>query len=924
MYTVAFLRHVLAETGWICIDIKLQQGFGHRFFGDFDQAAAYIHDQDAKGETVYFAISTFKEPTTRKQVNVAYLKSFIGDCDVGPDKSYKTRAEAVGALNDFLAVTSLPAPTIVHSGRYGLHLYWTLEEPLTPEQWRPRAEAFRALCKQHGFQLDHSRTADHSSVLRPVGTHNRKQGPDDWVMTAEVASPVWLGDLRFGSKLDGQQHAPVRPTRLLDDAVVYHDLPSDAHKIKIECAQIKNFCDQKGHIPYDLWLYSIWTLHFTTQGDAFAHEYSQGHPNYSYEETQSKLDQATSPIKCQTFSQHNDLCKSCQHWGKISTPLQLGRVVATAPVKINDAPNDLYRNDERGLFLCSEKTDKQGKVIANNTMISRFPIYLDAVCRSERGSDHSLVFRMPTPHRGDVSIIIPSGVLASSQGIPEMHRMGAVIHHPDHFRDFAKKRKDEYELTRAPQMQYQQFGWKDDSNAFLVGNQLYTQSQILTVPCTPELERRARMLGPRGGSLAAWSAAANKLFATGCEPQSFALCCSFGALLMHFISEEGGAIVNLVSETTGTGKTTGLEAVASVWGELDGIRLLDEDTQVSRAVTLGTLGNLPCVFDELHKRDPDSIRQFVTVFTSGRDKMRARPDGTLRDPGEWQTILVVASNISLTDIMQVKNNEEAQAFRVLELICETTFTGTEGDKLRRELMENRGWAGDAFIKHLMQPGMLQSVLSDIEMVTQALWDPFYGFDTTKHRFWVRAFACALVAGRIINHMGILDFNPTRIVGYAIERCQERNRNESKRDNVTILSEALYEIWSSTLVVDIEWKAQSVCHVLNAPAPNRAFLARRVRDSGRIYVMRTWLRKWLVERNINYNGFINYLKTERVIVNDKKLVTLGAGTEHSGGGQIACVEIDTLHPAMTKIPRIVPVMPARAPDADAPSLPSASQ
>jgi hypothetical protein len=60
----------------------------------------------------------------------------------------------------------------------------------------------------------------------------------------------------------------------------------------------------------------------------------------------------------------------------------------------------------------------------------------------------------------------------------------------------------------------------------------------------------------------------------------------------------------------------------------------------------------------------------------------------------------------------------------------------------------------------------------------------------------------------------------------------------------------------------------------------------------------------------------------VVVNDKKLVTLGAGTEHSGGGQIACVEIDTLHPAMSKIPRLA--TPARVPDAAALSPPSASQ
>ena len=938
MDTAAFLRHVLADEGWICIDIKLEKGFGHRWFaaGCFDQAAAYALEQDALGKTVYYACATFKTSENRKQSNVLYLKDFFSDCDVGPDKPYKTRIEAGVALKQFLANTGLPMPTIVWSGPYGVHLHQVLDEPITPEVWRPLATAFRELCKTHGFMLDHTRTADHASVLRPPGTHNRKHGSDDQVTVAHVASPLPLDDLAFSRrhKLQVQQHLPIRRGGLLEGASAYSDVPSDAHKIAAACAQVRNLRDMKGDIPYDLWLYSIWTLHFTTQGDDIAHEWSAGHPNYSFEETQRKLDEVSKPIKCATFAQHNDLCKTCEHWSKISTPLQLGRIVVAQLSRDNPATeksSSIYANNNNGLWMHSEKNGKP-----NDTLISKWPITLSSICRGERDQAFSLVFNMLTPHMGDVTISIPSGEFFSATGMPLVHRQGAVIHHPDYFRDYVRKEMDKYHTQNAPQTQYSQFGWKDHDNAFLFGNKLYTQSQLIPTTGSPEVERRARMMGPRpGGSLAAWTAAANKLFAEGSEPHSFALCCAFGSVLMRFLSEEeGGAIVNLVSEASATGKTTSLEVIASVWGELDGLRLLDEDTQISRGVFLGTLGNLPCVFDELHKRDPDSIRSFVTMFTSGRDKLRAKADGTLRDPsGDWQTILILGSNISLTDILQSKSSEEAQAFRILELQTTQTFVGNEGDKLRRQLSENAGWAGDAFIKYLMQPDVLAAVRAELDNIVAAFWE--FGFEK-KHRFWVRCLACALSAARIVTHAGILDFNPTRVFKWVVLHCKERQEGELQRDNVQVLNEALYDLWASTLVVDVEWKPKTACQVLAQPNPNRAFLARRVRDSGRIYVTRTWLRKWLVEHGISRTAFVSDLLKRKVIVNDHKFVTLGAGTDHNTGGQIVVFEIDLFHPhmvgALEAAERDVPqdekekkpINSLRLPSGGAPSPPSTLQ
>lgn len=907
MDTAAFLRFVLAENGYKCICIKVGNGYRNVFFQSFEEAAAYAQAQDALGLTVYHACATFVSPINRKQVNAAYLKSLFSDVDVGPDKPYTTRAQAEDALIAFLQATKTPPPTIVYSGPLGLHLYWVLDAPVTPAVWKPAAAALRALMQQHGFKIDTSRSVDSSSVLRPPGTYNRKRELVHPVTVAHLAPPVRIDDMpiRPAAILQGnrQERAPL--PRLLKSAFPYNETASDANKVAASCRQIGDLRDLKGNVPYYQWLFGIWTLHHTTQGDDICHEWSSEHPDYSFEETQRKLDENKGPITCAKFEEHApEACLACQFRGKISTPLVLGRSASNALASSDHPITELnghvsassFINTDDGLYFATE--DKSGQ--PDFTLISSRPIRLNSVCRGERDPDFSLIFSMQMPKAGTIPIAIGQGTFFSSQGMPELHRMGAVIHDNDLMRKYVRESIDEYNKENAPQTRYDQMGWKDHDNAFLVGTKLYTQKEKPSLCAgSPEVERRARLLGPRGGSLAAWSAAANQLFATGCEPHSFALCCAFGATLMHFHSEEGGAIVNLVSEQSATGKTTALAAVASVWGELDGIRLTDEDTRVSRGLLLGTLGNLPCVFDELHRRDPDSIRQFCIMFTNGRDKLRGRPDGSLRDPvGDWQTILVLGSNLSLVDILQAKATEEAQAFRILEFSCEQNFSNADGDKLRRTLRENAGWAGDAFIRYLMLPGVIEQVRKELDYVTKHLWEhPKYQF-RREHRFWVRCLACAYVAACCVKELGLLEFDPVRVCDWAIWRCVERKNGEFKKSYTQYLNEALYDIWASTLVVDVEWKAKNMCQILSSPNPNKGFFARRVHDSGRMYVSRSWLYKWLTEHAVNRTAFIKELMIEHVIISSNKFCTLGAGTATMhGGGQIMCVEIDMRHPAM---------------------------
>ena len=64
---------------------------------------------------------------------------------------------------------------IVYAGN-GLHVYWVLTEQLEPQEWKPLANAMKQAALDKEFKIDAGLTANSALVLRPVGTHNPKNG----------------------------------------------------------------------------------------------------------------------------------------------------------------------------------------------------------------------------------------------------------------------------------------------------------------------------------------------------------------------------------------------------------------------------------------------------------------------------------------------------------------------------------------------------------------------------------------------------------------------------------------------------------------------------------------------------------------------------------------------------------------------------
>jgi len=365
--------------------------------------------------------------------------------------------------------------------------------------------------------------------------------------------------------------------------------------------------------------------------------------------------------------------------------------------------------------------------------------------------------------------------------------------------------------------------------------------------------------------------------------------------------DEGGAIIHLVTRESGTGKSTALIGAASVWGRREGLGLTNDDTRVSKALTLGALGNLPVIYDEISIRDPDAIRAFVVNFTNGRDKMRATRAGEIRHTAStWQTILISAANTSLVDVLSVQNDPEASAYRIIELGLEIPegLRHYQGDKLRRMLRENSGHAGVVYLDWLVQPANLDWTKRKLEEIKDQIWQRTRL--KPEHRFRVRTVASIAVAGVIVKQLGLVDFSIDRIMTWLLEQLGEGS-GVNENWCAPMLAEFLNENIGSTLVVPRPFSHGDRQRPIHEP---KIRLAIRYEVSTRRYLIAcTALREWLVKKEASYHEMIRVLEASGVVTKRKIQATLSAGTDIPGG-QVWCCEVNGKHELLAGVEKVL--------------------
>jgi hypothetical protein len=253
---------------------------------------------------------------------------------------------------------------------------------------------------------------------------------------------------------------------------------------------------------------------------------------------------------------------------------------------------------------------------------------------------------------------------------------------------------------------------------------------------------------------------------------------------------------------------------------------------------------------------------------------------------------------------------DAISYRVLEFNVSLPLDVPKaGDALKEQMHKNWGYAGDAFIRYLVNPDVLNWAKNHVRKMAQDLIAE-HGF-RPEHRFWVRTLACVATAGVIAQHLNLVAFPVGPILAWALEACKRRiapielgiiNNKEGLSEALDILTSFMNERINETLVMPKAFQPNQ--NLLPRVKPQHKLTMRYDIDPGMLYISDRELRYYLVEREFSASSFFEPLEKEGIVVRRKVLRTLGAGTDFASG-PTPCVEISLAHPTMGSMPKIAP-------------------
>jgi hypothetical protein len=910
MNTLDFLGGVLSSTGYYCVfaakskdDIRIQ-----KFYDTIEEVERAAQKFDADGFDVYFALSTFAEPSNRKGANAHELKSLFIDLDCGPSKEYPSQQAAVAALRGFCKQLSLPKPLMVNSGR-GVHAYWPLTEAVSAKDWLAAAEGLKQACTDNGLLADPSVTADVARILRVPDTHNYKGEPPLPVGFFGVAMPEPVVLSEFVAKL-GVLLKPVLNIDLGNDALydAYVDNSENVFKTIIKktvegrgCEQLKFIATRQEEVSEPLWRAGLYIAKFCSDGDTAAVKISSQHPAYNAEDMRKKLDEIKGPYTCARFDDLNEgTCRDCPLWGKIKSPIVLGKrikesegeVVVTAPVvkagvkiseefEIPEFPKPYFRGVAGGVFLRSSNAD--GDV--EEDMVYHHDIYITRRLHDiELGE--TLVFRLHLPRDGVRQFNVPLTSITSREEFRKcMSKEGVTAFGKgmDKLMVYTTKWVDELQRTTVASEAHRQFGWADDNmDSFVLGDKLVTGTSVEFNPSSSATAGLIAAFEPKG------SREKNlKLLEFYNKPHyelhQYVVGVGFGSPLMA-VTGLNSMSIHLYGGS-GVGKTTAQMAALGIWGSPDELMNKPEDTHNSRMLRGEVMHNIPLVSDEMTNVNGEQMSDYVYQVSGGRQKNRMSANGnTERARGKpWHLLALSSGNTSAWEVLgRHKAVPKAEMLRMFEVrVKKMQFTkgdNTDTANLIIDFNSNYGHIGQEYIQWVINNK--DEVRQIVESVRVRL-DKAAGLGP-ENRFWSNGNAVIISGLMIAKKLGLINYDIAAVYKWVVGELISRNSyvNDAGASVAQTLNNYLSENYNNLLKIesteDLRGKNDSGLDQLVpvGASPRGTLVARYEPDTKLLFLRTKPFREWCVDQQINYQGVVDELKDKMGMERVKKRLTKG--------------------------------------------------
>lgn len=272
---------------------------------------------------VHYTNANCYEPTRDKTVPLrlfAYQEMIPIDLD-GIDLARKN--EYIKIVGEILQL-DLSKTGIFCSG-HGLHFVIALTQQIESGKELSRLQRYyKALCTKLNVEFfnnglsgeaDPVRLAESATLRLPL-TYNRKDQQNP-VLASIINKKVEPQSFYLDRIIDIKEEEEVETTlRAVDTKAVLSG-----------CNFLKSCLQEPNNVTEPQWYAMLGVLSFIPEaGINLCHTYSEQHKDYSFEDTQTKAEQALGfgkPRTCQSIHQVYPSCVSCPHFKKIKTPLAI-------------------------------------------------------------------------------------------------------------------------------------------------------------------------------------------------------------------------------------------------------------------------------------------------------------------------------------------------------------------------------------------------------------------------------------------------------------------------------------------------------------------------------------------------------------------------------------------------------------------------
>ena len=895
------LSTVLSSDGWYCVVGLKKTGHPRQIFVEdmqgVEDAVQTLLDEEFD---VYFACAKYEESGSRTNDNVKNIKAFWLDIDCGVGKPYADQGDGLTALKAFCKTVGLPKPTIVNSGR-GLHVYWPLTEPITRKEWVNAAKRLKVVCNQEGLEDDPARTADAASILRMPDTFNHKAEPPLPVAVMVMGDEISFGE--FKDKLGVMDETPDYLPTFADD-MTKALMGNRQHRFQIivdknvngtGCLQLARAIADQKVLDEPRWRAALSIAKFCTDAETAVHDVSRDHPDYHPDETVAKVQLIKGPYTCDSWEAINPSgCAGCIHKGKIKSPITLGAEIAAATAEDNtveyvseektavytipEYPFPYFRGKNGGVYRKSDDEDDP-----EADLIYEHDLYVVKRLKDPQLGE-TIWMRLHTPRDGVKEFALPVVDLLTSDKLREKLAWFGVValkKQMDNIMAYIVRSVKEMQYKQGAEIMRSQFGWTDKNQSFIIGEKEITAQGDKYSPPSSYTSGLVDWFNPVG-SYEEWQSVVNAYDQPGFEPHAFGFFTAFGAPLMRHLNLKG-AIVNMINNESGTGKTTAIKAMHSVFGHPEELMLIERDTMNVRLHRLGVMNNMGLGCDEITKMKADDFSDFAYAVSQGRGRgrMKSSENSERLNMAKWQTILLCSSNASAVDkLKSLKSTPDGELMRVIEYqIPETKLmTKQEADELYPKLYTNYGHAGPIYMRDLVEN--LEERILEVKQL-QRIIDEKMGF-TNRERFWSGVAACNLAGALFAKRLGIHSINVGRVLKWATtEFGQMRLENKPP---VTTHASVIGEYWSehrrNTLVINDQADKRTGVEMLPILEPQGELIIRMEPDTRKLFIISKKLRTWCAEHQITIKDVLSSLTNDGIYVGTVKK-RMAKGTKISG-------------------------------------------